>query len=77
MSSRLIEEKGFAVANIRDTEVSTTTSSDNGKDEDMAKTYMAVISPATFVATQCAEATEAMGAKRKYVASVIISAVNV
>ncbi|KAF3645559.1 hypothetical protein FXO38_19595 [Capsicum annuum] len=57
--------------------VSTIASSNNGKDEDMAKTCMAVVSPATFVATQCAEATEAMGAKRKYLASVIIFAVNV
>ncbi|PHU20577.1 hypothetical protein BC332_11728 [Capsicum chinense] len=43
--------------------VSTIASSNNEKNEDMAKTYMAVVSPATFVATQCAEATEAMGAK--------------
>ncbi|KAM3395051.1 hypothetical protein P3S68_004055 [Capsicum galapagoense] len=40
----------------------------------MAKTDMAVVSAATFVAAQCAEA---IGAKRKHLASVISSAVNV
>ncbi|PHT75896.1 hypothetical protein T459_19418 [Capsicum annuum] len=54
--------------------VATTASSDNGKGEDMAKTDMAVVSAATFVAAQCAEA---IGAKRKHLASVISSAVNV
>ncbi|XP_042515919.1 VAN3-binding protein-like [Macadamia integrifolia] len=55
----------------------TAASSGSGKDEQMAKTDMAVASAATLVAAQCVEAAEAMGAERDYLASVISSAVNV
>uniref|UniRef100_A0A2P2KS82 VAN3-binding protein-like n=1 Tax=Rhizophora mucronata TaxID=61149 RepID=A0A2P2KS82_RHIMU len=48
-----------------------------GKDEQMAKTDMAVASAATLVAAQCVEAAEAMGAEREQLASVVSSAVNV
>ncbi|KAF3659796.1 hypothetical protein FXO37_13822 [Capsicum annuum] len=75
--SLLLQEillKAKSLEKLSRIKVSTIASSSNGKDEDMAKTYMVVVSPATFVATQHAEA---MGAKRKYLASVIISAVNV
>ncbi|XVE65955.1 hypothetical protein DITRI_Ditri08aG0041900 [Diplodiscus trichospermus] len=55
----------------------TAASSSAGKDEQMAKTDMAVASAATLVAAQCVEAAEAMGAEREHLASVISSAVNV
>ncbi|XP_058001089.1 VAN3-binding protein isoform X2 [Hevea brasiliensis] len=55
----------------------TAASSGNGKDEQMAKTDMAVASAATLVAAQCVEAAEAMGAERDHLASVVSSAVNV
>lgn len=55
----------------------TAASSGNGKDEQMAKTDMAVASAATLVAAQCVEAAEAMGAEREHLASVVSSAVNV
>lgn len=55
----------------------TAASSSTGKDEQMAKTDMAVASAATLVAAQCVEAAEVMGAERDYVASVVSSAVNV
>ncbi|KAG9451912.1 hypothetical protein H6P81_004816 [Aristolochia fimbriata] len=48
-----------------------------GKDEQMAKTDMAVASAATLVAAQCVEAAEALGAERDHLASVVSSAVNV
>ncbi|XWS13704.1 hypothetical protein CRYUN_Cryun36dG0060800 [Craigia yunnanensis] len=54
-----------------------TAASSAGKDEQMAKTDMAVASAATLVAAQCVEAAEAMGAEREHLASVISSAVNV
>ncbi|KAF8401745.1 hypothetical protein HHK36_012691 [Tetracentron sinense] len=47
------------------------------KDDQMAKTDMAVASAATLVAAQCVEAAEAMGAEREHLASVVSSAVNV
>ncbi|KAL1543298.1 VAN3-binding protein-like isoform X2 [Salvia divinorum] len=55
----------------------TAASSGAGKDENMAKTDMAVASAATLVAAQCVEAAEAMGAERDHLASVVSSAVNV
>ncbi|KAL1332047.1 VAN3-binding protein-like isoform X2 [Arachis duranensis] len=55
----------------------TAASSGSGKDEQMAKTDMAVASAATLVAAQCVEAAEAMGAERDHLASVVSSAVNV
>ncbi|KAI9195071.1 hypothetical protein LWI28_011373 [Acer negundo] len=55
----------------------TAATSGSGKDEQMAKTDMAVASAATLVAAQCVEAAEAMGAERDHLASVISSAVNV
>ncbi|KAJ0033984.1 hypothetical protein Pint_24753 [Pistacia integerrima] len=55
----------------------TAASSGSGKDEQMAKTDMAVASAATLVAAQCVEAAESMGAEREYLASVVSSAVNV
>ncbi|CAI9118389.1 OLC1v1019955C3 [Oldenlandia corymbosa var. corymbosa] len=55
----------------------TAASSAQGKDENMAKTDMAVASAATLVAAQCVEAAEAMGAERDHLASVVSSAVNV
>ncbi|KAL2324436.1 hypothetical protein Fmac_023494 [Flemingia macrophylla] len=55
----------------------TAASSGDGKDEQMAKTDMAVASAATLVAAQCVEVAEAMGAEREYLASVVSSAVNV
>ena len=55
----------------------TAASSSAGKDEQMAKTDMAVASAATLVAAQCVEVAEAMGAEREHLASVISSAVNV
>ncbi|XP_055813558.1 VAN3-binding protein-like isoform X2 [Solanum dulcamara] len=55
----------------------TAASSGSGKDEQMAKTDMAMASAATLVAAQCVEAAEAMGAEREHLASVVSSAVNV
>ncbi|KAK4482851.1 hypothetical protein RD792_010023 [Penstemon davidsonii] len=55
----------------------TAASSGAGKDEQMAKTDMAVASAATLVAAQCVEAAEAIGAEREHLASVVSSAVNV
>ncbi|XP_073124576.1 VAN3-binding protein-like isoform X2 [Henckelia pumila] len=55
----------------------TAASSAAGKDEQMAKTDMAVASAATLVAAQCVEAAEVMGAEREILASVVSSAVNV
>ncbi|KAE9617636.1 putative pleckstrin-like, plant [Lupinus albus] len=55
----------------------TAASSSSGKDEQRAKTDMAVASAATLVAAQCVEAAEAMGAERDHLASVVSSAVNV
>nr|DAD47933.1 TPA_asm: hypothetical protein HUJ06_017870 [Nelumbo nucifera] len=55
----------------------TAASSSSGKDEQMAKTDMAVASAATLVAAQCVEAAEALGAEREHLASVVSSAVNV
>lgn len=55
----------------------TAASSSQGKDEQMARTDMAVASAATLVAAQCVEAAEAMGAEREVLASVVSSAVNV
>ncbi|KAF8388107.1 hypothetical protein HHK36_026773 [Tetracentron sinense] len=52
-------------------------SSGTGKDEQRAKTDMAIASAATLVAAQCVEAAEAMGAEREHLASVVSSAVNV
>ncbi|CAN8275198.1 unnamed protein product [Cochlearia groenlandica] len=56
---------------------STAANSSSGKDEQMAKTDVAVASAATLVAAQCVEAAEVMGAEREYLASVVSSAVNV
>lgn len=55
----------------------TAAASSTGKDEQTAKTDMAVASAATLVAAQCVEAAEAMGADREQLISAISSAVNV
>ncbi|KAH6758022.1 auxin canalization protein [Perilla frutescens var. hirtella] len=55
----------------------TAASSSHRKDEQMAKTDMAVASAATLVAAQCVEAAETMGADRDHLLSAISSAVNV
>ncbi|KAM7256587.1 hypothetical protein ACFE04_012328 [Oxalis oulophora] len=55
----------------------TAASSTSRRDEQRAKTDMAVASAATLVAAQCVEAAEAMGAEREHLASVVSSAVNV
>ncbi|GMH08463.1 hypothetical protein Nepgr_010303 [Nepenthes gracilis] len=55
----------------------TATSSTRSKDQEMARTDMAVASAATLVAAQCVEAAEAMGAEREHLASIVSSAVNV
>ncbi|KNA16278.1 hypothetical protein SOVF_090540 [Spinacia oleracea] len=55
----------------------TAASSGTGKDQEAARTDMAVASAATLVAAQCVEAAEAMGAERDHLASVVSSAVNV
>ncbi|CAH8347679.1 unnamed protein product [Eruca vesicaria subsp. sativa] len=55
----------------------TAASSSAGKDEQMAKTDMAVASAATLVAAQCVEAAEVMGAEKEHLAYVVSSAVNV
>ncbi|GFQ07450.1 hypothetical protein PHJA_002889100 [Phtheirospermum japonicum] len=55
----------------------TAAASSKGKDEQMAKTDMAVASAATLVAAQCVEAAETMGADRDHLMSAISSAVNV
>lgn len=55
----------------------TAASSGSGKEEQMAKTDLAVASAATLVAAQCVESAEAMGAEREHLASVVSSAVNV
>ncbi|XP_031098820.1 VAN3-binding protein-like isoform X2 [Ipomoea triloba] len=52
-------------------------SSAASKDEQTAKTNMAVASAATLVAAQCVEAAESMGAEREHLTSVVSSAVNV
>ncbi|KAF3498470.1 hypothetical protein DY000_02053778 [Brassica cretica] len=55
----------------------TAASSSAGKDEQMAKTDMAVASAATLVAAQCVEAAEVIRAEREHLAYVVSSAVNV
>ncbi|GMP90932.1 hypothetical protein CsSME_00041847 [Camellia sinensis var. sinensis] len=55
----------------------TAAASASEKDDQMAKTDMAVASAATLVAAQCVEAAEAMGAERDHLVSAISSAVNV
>ncbi|KAJ9188091.1 hypothetical protein P3X46_003484 [Hevea brasiliensis] len=55
----------------------TASSSAAGRNEQLAKTDMAVASAATLVAAQCVEAAETMGAERDHLASVVSSAVNV
>ncbi|KAF8392329.1 hypothetical protein HHK36_022671 [Tetracentron sinense] len=65
---------GAAVAAIA---AATAASCGSGKNEQRAKTDMAIASAATLVAAQCVEAAEAMGAEREYLASVVSSAVNV
>ncbi|XP_038692476.1 VAN3-binding protein-like isoform X3 [Tripterygium wilfordii] len=55
----------------------TASSSGSDKDEQRAKTDMAVANAATLVAAQCVEAAEAMGAEREQLAFVVSSAVNV
>ncbi|KAI4369649.1 hypothetical protein MLD38_018070 [Melastoma candidum] len=55
----------------------TAASSSAGKDEQAARTDMAVASAATLVAAQCVEAAEALGAEREQLAAVVGSAVNV
>ncbi|EEF37572.1 VAN3-binding protein isoform X2 [Ricinus communis] len=55
----------------------TASSSSSGRNEQLAKTDMAVASAATLVAAQCVEAAEAMGAERDHLASVVSSAVSV
>ncbi|XP_017415195.1 VAN3-binding protein isoform X3 [Vigna angularis] len=55
----------------------TAASSGSGKDDQMAKTDLAVASAATLVAAQCVEVAEALGAEREHLASVVSSAVNV
>ncbi|KAJ4839472.1 hypothetical protein Tsubulata_046858 [Turnera subulata] len=55
----------------------TASSSSSARNEQLAKTDMAVASAATLVAAQCVEAAEAMGAERDHLASVVSSAVNV
>lgn len=55
----------------------TAASSGSNKDQEAARTDMAVASAATLVAAQCVEAAEAMGAERDHLASVVSSAVNV
>ncbi|CAN1808115.1 VAN3-binding protein [Linum perenne] len=57
--------------------IAAATAASSGKDEQHAKTDMAVASAATLVAAQCVEAAEAMGAERDHLASVVSSAVNV
>ncbi|KAL2922705.1 VAN3-binding protein [Bienertia sinuspersici] len=52
-------------------------SGSSSKDQEAARTDMAVASAATLVAAQCVEAAEAMGAERDHLASVVSSAVNV
>ncbi|KAL5702202.1 hypothetical protein ACHQM5_027447 [Ranunculus cassubicifolius] len=64
-------------AAVAATAAATAATSGSGKDEQMAKTDMAVASAATLVAAQCVEAAEAMGAEREHLASVVSSAVNV
>nr|XP_043619411.1 VAN3-binding protein [Erigeron canadensis] len=63
-----------AVATIA---AATASASASGKDEQMAKTDMAVASAATLVAAQCVEAAEAMGAEREHLIAAVNSAVNV
>ena len=55
----------------------TATTSASRKDDQMAKTDMAVASAATLVAAQCVEAAESLGAQRDHLLSVVNSAVNV
>ena len=55
----------------------TAAASANGKDEQMAKTNMAVASAATLVVAQCVEAAEAMGVEREHLVAAVSSAVNV
>lgn len=64
-------------AAVAATAAATAASSRTGKDEQMAKTDMAVAAAATLVATQCVEAAETMGAEREHLAAVVSSAVNV
>ncbi|KAH8500302.1 hypothetical protein H0E87_015526 [Populus deltoides] len=71
-----ISVAGVAAA-VAASAAATAATSGAGKDEQMAKTDMAVASAATLVAAQCVEAAEAMGAEREHLASVVNSAVNV
>lgn len=66
-----------AIAAIAAATAAATSQSAAGKDDQAAKTDMAVASAATLVAAHCVEAAEAMGAERDHLASVVGSAVNV
>lgn len=55
----------------------TAAASSTGKDEQVAKTDMAVASAATLVAAQCVEAAESMGAEREHLIAAISSAVSI
>lgn len=57
--------------------IAAATAASSGKDEQRAKTDMAVASAAALVAAQCVEAAESMGADRDVLASVLGSAVRV
>ncbi|KAK4757672.1 hypothetical protein SAY87_018973 [Trapa incisa] len=57
--------------------IAAATAASSGKDEQRAKTDMAVASAATLVAAQCVEVAESMGAERDHLTSVVSSAVNV
>lgn len=63
-----------AVATIA---AATAAASASRKDEQAAKTDMAVASAATLVAAQCVEAAEAMGAEHEHLVAAVNSAVNV
>ncbi|KAL0736887.1 hypothetical protein Bca4012_013097 [Brassica carinata] len=52
-------------------------SSISGRDEQMAKTYMAVSSAATLADAQCMDAAEVIRAEREHLASVVRIAISV
>ncbi|MQL76330.1 hypothetical protein Taro_008709 [Colocasia esculenta] len=66
-----------AIASIAAATAAATSQAAAGKDDQAAKTDMAVASAATLVAAHCVEAAEAMGAEREHLAAVVGSAVNV
>ncbi|KAL8162704.1 hypothetical protein V2J09_014193 [Rumex salicifolius] len=72
-----ISVAGVAAAVAAIAAATSSLSSGPTKDQEWARTHLALTSAATLVAAQCVEAAESMGAERDHLTSVVSSAVNV